>query len=163
MVMLRHYYMQTYHLSFPRWADVFGIEVGVRLFLTLSGFGLAWSYIGPKQRPFSTKDFFFRRCARILPAYYVALLLAVVLALPMPPGELLWQVVTHATLTHNWFSETVIGVYGPFWSLALEFQFYLFFPFLLAGFRRFGVGKTLLGILVFHLAFRIYTMRYGTD
>jgi len=161
-VMLRHYYMQTCHIGFPRWADVFGIEVGVRLFLALSGFGLAWAYLGPKQRPFCTRDFFLRRCCRVLPTYYVALLLAVCLALPMAPHELLRQVGTHVTLTHNLFSDTVLGLYGPFWSMALEFQLYLFFPFVLWSFRRWGVGKTLLGLFLFHVAFRTYTMRYGT-
>jgi peptidoglycan/LPS O-acetylase OafA/YrhL len=162
-VMLRHYYMATYHLGFPRWADIFGIEIGVLLFLALSGFGLSWSYLGPRKRTFSASDFFLRRVSRILPAYYVALLLAVLLSPSMPPGELIWQIGTHITLTHNLFSDTVLGVYGPFWSLALEFQFYLFFPIILAGFRRWGVGRTLLGILFFHLAFRIYAMRFGTD
>lgn len=163
MVMLRHYYIETSYISFPRWANVLKIEVGVLLFLVLSGFGLAWAYLGPKQRPFSARDFFLRRCCRILPAYYVALLLAVCLALPMAPHELLQQVVTHITLTHNLFSDTVLGLYAPFWSMALEFQLYLCFPFVLWSFRRWGVGRTLFGLFLFHVAFRTYTLRYGTS
>lgn len=163
MVMCRHFYMHAYERGFPRWADVMGLGyLGVHLFLLLSGFCIAWAYLGPRHRPMEIKDFAARRATRILPAYYVALLLAVLISLPMPPSTLLRQIVTHATMTHNLFPDTVLALNGPFWSLALECQLYVAFPLLLWSVRRKGWAVMLGGTLAVQIAFRIWAMRYGT-
>jgi peptidoglycan/LPS O-acetylase OafA/YrhL len=164
LVMLRHFYMHAYERGFPRWADVMGLGyLGVHLFLLLSGFCIAWAYLGPRHRPMEIKDFASRRATRILPAYYVALLIAVMMWLSLPPADLTWQIVTHATMTHNLFPDTVLALNGPFWSLALECQLYVAFPLLLIAVRQAGMVAMLLGVLTIQTAFRIWAMRYGTD
>lgn len=125
---------------------------GVSLFLVLSGFCLAYPALrrraAGEQQWFSASTFFARRCLRILPPYYAALALSVAAVLvwrhtgraPLPafgtldltPGNLL----THLFLIHN-FSPYVYSINSPFWSLALEWQWYWVFPLVLALSARF--------------------------
>lgn len=164
LVLLRHYYMHIYTPGLPRLADVLGLGyLGVHLFLLLSGFCVTWTYIGPRRREFDLADFFRRRATRIIPAYYAALGIALLLSLPHSTRELLWQGVTHVTMMHNLFPSTVLALNGPFWSLALESQLYIIFPLLLASYRRWGTVVTLGFIFIFQTAFRLYALRYGTD
>src|SRR5579885_106385 len=115
--------------------------LGVPLFFVLSGFCL--SYPALKRRAegkdswFVASEFFARRCLRILPPYYVALLLfllvnVVVTALHMTRlaqhvGAL--DLVTHLFLLHN-LTVYHDSIDGPFWSLGLEWQWYWLFPLL---------------------------------
>ncbi|HZU14480.1 MAG TPA: acyltransferase [Chloroflexota bacterium] len=123
-------------------------DQGVALFLVLSGFCLS---IGPLKRRalgesewFSPREFFARRCLRILPPYYAALgacliLLALCQELKWPafgsdngyglgPGD----IISHILLIHNLLGHTY-AVNVPFWSLALEWQWYWIFPLVLVG------------------------------
>src|SRR5215208_4516862 len=111
LVVLRHYYMAVYNDGLPRWFDALGLGyIGVHLFLVLSGFCVAWAYVGPKARPFAARDFFYRRATRILPAYYVALLIALLLSPRLLVKDYAVQVVTHLTMTHNFFEGTVLAL-----------------------------------------------------
>jgi peptidoglycan/LPS O-acetylase OafA/YrhL len=117
---------------------------GVDLFFVLSGFLIGGILIDNKGKPGFLKAFWIRRTTRILPVAYILLLSYVValwvqshwpvpvfeeslLANPRPP---LWSV---ATFTQNFFFA-VNGYSGPLWigitwSLAIEEQFYVIFPF----------------------------------
>lgn len=162
-VVCGHFYLRTYDKGFPRWADVIGLSyLGVHLFLLLSGFCIAWAYLGPRHRPMELKDFAARRAGRILPAYYAALLISLLIVQPYLKGDLLRQVITHATMTHNLFRDTVTAINGPFWSLALECQLYCAFPILLWAVRRKGWAVMLGTTLAVQLVFRIWAMRFGT-
>lgn len=163
-VMLRHYYMRVFEFGLPRWADIFGLGyVGVHLFLLLSGFCLSWAYVGDAPRPFKGREFLIRRATRILPAYYVAMVISAILAAPHTSAlGLTWQLLTHATMTHNLFRSTVLGLNGPFWSLALECQLYVLFPLMLLGLLRIGSVGTLALVLLLQTVFRVVAMRYGT-
>jgi peptidoglycan/LPS O-acetylase OafA/YrhL len=164
MVMLRHYYMHVFSLGLPRWTDVAGLGyLGVHLFLLLSGFCVSWAYVGRASRRFELKDFAARRATRILPAYYVMLLITSLLCGRDVPGGPLWQLVTHVTMTHNLFPSTVLALNGAFWSLALECQLYLLFPVFLFGFRRVGLRWTLGLTLLCQTVYRVIVMRYGVD
>jgi peptidoglycan/LPS O-acetylase OafA/YrhL len=156
LVVLRHYYMAVISEGRPRWFDALGIGyIGVHLFLVLSGFCVAWAYVGPKARPFSARDFFHRRATRILPAYYVALLISLVLAPPESLRDYVVQVVTHVTMTHNLFDGTVIALNGAFWSLALECQLYLTFPLFLWAIRKRREAQILAVVLTLQTIYRI--------
>lgn len=165
MVIAAHYYPAAYTLGLPRWADSFSLGyLGVHLFLLLSGFCVSWGYLGARPRPFSARAFATRRALRILPAYYCALLLAAWLAAPnFTPAELAWQLVTHALMLHNLSPATALALNPPFWSLALECQLYVCFPFMLIAFRRLGLARCLLIIAVIQTVFRFAVLRYGTE
>src|SRR5260221_5207081 len=59
-------------------------HVGVNLFLLLSGFCLYWPFVkaGARREP-TLAEFARKRCRRILPAYYVTLLLFGVITLSL--------------------------------------------------------------------------------
>jgi peptidoglycan/LPS O-acetylase OafA/YrhL len=164
LVLVRHFYMHAYDRGFPRWADFLGLSyVGIHLFLPLSGFSIAWGYMGLRKRKFDVGDFAFRRAIRILPIYYVGMLLMLPMNLGLPFPQLLWQVVTHLLLIHNWFPSTVLAYNGPFWSLALEVQMYFLFPLMLLGGLRWGFGKMLATFFMLQTIYRIAVLPWGTD
>ena len=104
---------------------------GVNLFFVLSGFLITGILLDGADRPRYYSRFYFRRALRILPAYY---LLIVVLLLVSRVGF-----VTHRTswafagLSFVYLSNItpLLGVardYAPLWSLAVEEHFYLVWP-----------------------------------
>jgi len=106
--------------------------VGVQLFFVLSGFLITGILLDTRESDNYYRAFFARRVLRIFPLYYATLAVAfVVLPLvsshhPPPDGQVwLW------TYTSNWAAPA--GHDNPefphFWSLAVEEQFYLIWPF----------------------------------
>lgn len=97
---------------------------GVSLFYVLSGFVMAWVY-----RPDDTAlQFYRRRFARIYPAYFVAVTVAICVSLvtrDFTPSEL-----AAYTLLQAWSpAEAIHYAANPvFWSLSCEAFFYLVFP-----------------------------------
>ena len=130
--------------------------LGVHLFLVISGFVLFFPVVrrhGTRGARVDAASFFKRRARRILPPYYIALVIFALLTLwPLyneagsifnVRGDLL-----HLTMLYNLDPWNITGFNPAFWSLALEFQLYLTFPLLLWGCRRFGLGATVGGALV---------------
>ena len=111
---------------------------GVTLFFVLSGFLLfmpfAKSFLFDGKRP-STRTFYLRRVFRILPAYYTTLFLLILLDKPqyLNPGHLK-QLFLFVTLFMDSTKATFQHLNGPFWTLAIEWQFYLLLPWLMLGF-----------------------------
>ncbi len=120
------------------------LSMGVQLFFVLSGFLLFRPYaralLSGGAIP-SWARFYQRRALRILPVYWVAL--AVMLATQWPhAGKPLWlNALTHITLLHDAFPRFNRDLDGPFWTLAVEAQFYLLLPVIAAGVAR-VVGRT---------------------
>jgi peptidoglycan/LPS O-acetylase OafA/YrhL len=117
---------------------------GVQFFMMLSGYVLARPYLEVHPlRPFALGRYAVGRVARILPPYYVVVLLAAALsflhvgasATGVPRSELGWHVFTHLTLTHTFFATTHHSLVSVLWSLGLEWQYYLVLPLLLLAFR----------------------------
>ena len=113
----------------------------VDLMLLLSGFLLMLGYLSGRSR--DLRDFYVARAARILPSYLLCI--AVMLFAVALPGKLygtqrhLWtDLLSHLTFTHNLFPEsyTYTKLNGALWTLAVEVQFYLIFPFLARAFCK---------------------------
>jgi peptidoglycan/LPS O-acetylase OafA/YrhL len=106
--------------------------VGVQLFFVLSGFLITGILLDGRHDPRSLGSFYARRVLRIFPLYYVTLTVTL-LIIPLATGwhfpgseHQLWL----WTYLSNWtipFGFRVFG-YAHFWSLAVEEQFYLFWP-----------------------------------
>jgi peptidoglycan/LPS O-acetylase OafA/YrhL len=127
------------HPSGPFWvAALIGAIgwVGVQLFFVLSGFLITTKLLATQGAPNYFSVFFGRRVLRIFPLYYAALivgLLVVPAITQQPPGGetpashqiWLW------TFLLNWSHPLGLPAYGfpHFWSLAVEEQFYLLWPF----------------------------------
>jgi peptidoglycan/LPS O-acetylase OafA/YrhL len=109
--------------------------IGVTLFFVLSGFLITRGLLESRGSRQYFRAFFARRALRILPVYYVTLLvlLVVVPAFPWTP-KILASESTHQLwywlfLTNWTFDINGIGGALPhFWSLAVEEQFYLIWP-----------------------------------
>jgi peptidoglycan/LPS O-acetylase OafA/YrhL len=115
--------------------------IGVTLFFILSGFlisGILWD---SRHAPHWWRNFYVRRALRIFPLYYLALLL--VLAAAAVAGTL--HLALHHILSPVFFLQDIPGPLAlaandtasplplyHFWSLAVEEQFYLIWPWLLA-------------------------------
>lgn len=111
---------------------------GVNLFFVLSGFLITRILINSKQRDtelgrghgHSLKVFFIRRNLRIWPVYYLTIL---ILALVRFQGVRLsfWWLITYTTNIWIVIHQNWLGAIDHLWSLAVEEQYYVFFPFLL--------------------------------
>jgi peptidoglycan/LPS O-acetylase OafA/YrhL len=117
---------------------------GVQFFMMLSGYVLARPYLEAQPpRPFELGRYAIGRVTRILPPYYVVVLLAAALsffhigksATVVARSDLGWHVFTHLTLTHTFFADTHHSLISVLWSLGLEWQYYVILPLLLLAFR----------------------------
>ena len=119
--------------------------IGVQLFFVLSGFLITGGLLDTVSSPHYLRNFYVRRTLRIFPLYYLALLVGLLL-LPMllhspPRTELqLRGAAALALFLNNWVQPfgMVVPGYSHFWSLAVEEQYYLVWPFvvLFCGARR---------------------------
>jgi peptidoglycan/LPS O-acetylase OafA/YrhL len=123
----------------------FYMESGVELFFVLSGFLLFMPYARATLRaePLPpTKAFYRRRALRILPAYWVCLGLLVLAALPHYLSlDGAQDVAWHVVLLHDAIPAYNRAIEGPFWTLAVEAQFYLLLPLIAWAIARW-VGAT---------------------
>lgn len=131
---------------------------GVTLFFVLSGFLLFLPYA--KSLLFEDADgawpsirtFYLRRALRILPGYYVALFLLIILTQPhYLQVDHLPQLGLFLTLFMDASHSTYQQIDGPFWTLAVEWQYYLLLPFLALGIRwvvQRGPQQRRLGLLI---------------
>jgi peptidoglycan/LPS O-acetylase OafA/YrhL len=118
--------------------------IGVIFFFALSGFlitGILWDSIGQRHW---LRNFFTRRALRIFPLYYFALALTAAAILLTGQGSHKLPVLGYyavflqnfrRVVFHNFIIPTALPLYH-FWSLAVEEQFYLVWPFLLLLCRR---------------------------
>lgn len=109
---------------------VFG-NSGVILFFLLSGFLLflpfAKALLFKDSKWPSLRRFYLRRIFRIIPAYYVSLVLLILFSHPELIHLTQWRTILQfLTFRMNW--EVAQQINGVFWTLAVEFQFYLLLP-----------------------------------
>jgi peptidoglycan/LPS O-acetylase OafA/YrhL len=112
---------------------------GVTLFFVLSGFLLFLPYaralLCAQSWP-DAREFYLRRALRIIPGYYASLFLIVTLQQPEYLAPSHWRDLllfllflmdsTRATFQH---------LNGPYWTLAIEWQFYLLLPLIALALR----------------------------
>ena len=124
-----------------------GGYVGVDVFFVISGFLITGHLTSEIARTGKVRlaRFYARRIRRLLPAAFAALAGAAVLVfvfLPYPRWERNgWEILASATYVENWFLSAMSVNYSAlndaasaaqhFWSLSVEEQFYLVWPWLL--------------------------------
>ncbi len=120
-----------------RWLTVFSNpNGGVRLFFVLSGYLITQLLLQEFARSGSIRlgRFYARRALRIFPAFYAYLIVVAVVSFWSPGGVNLRTWLAAATFTwnyaHEWIALPQEGVWrlGHLWTLAVEQQFYLFWP-----------------------------------
>ncbi len=133
-VMFQHFYGSAVGIDLPVG------EWGVQLFFVLSGFLITGILLNCRenadfgeanaQRKLQLRQFYIRRALRILPLFYLVVLGAALLNIRPIREDLLW----HLTYTSNILVAIKGSWPGPashFWSLAVEEQFYLVWPWLI--------------------------------
>ncbi len=161
LVILCHYVANAEHRALGVWPHraLTGLSFGwsgVDLFFVLSGFLIGRILLESREAPHYFRTFYMRRVHRILPVYYLWILLfggLVVWGLWVAPGSL---AVTHADLAqvpvHLLFLQNLHAGLPAFswmwlvvmWSLAVEEQFYLLAPPLIRWMSLRGVTVVLL-------------------
>ncbi|MCU1427826.1 MAG: Acyltransferase family [Actinomycetia bacterium] len=137
--------------------------LGVEVFFVVSGYLITSLLLAERRRTgaISVRRFWFRRARRLLPALGVLLAIVVAYALLFLPdaiGTLKGDVLASLTYTSNWWQIVAHRSYFQdigrpdllkhLWSLAIEEQFYLFWPPLLAfGLSRLGRRRLMLVML----------------
>jgi len=158
---------------------------GVELFFVLSGFLITRILIDGKSRcerfpklpkSYLLRHFYVRRFLRIFPPYY-ALLIILSLASFFNfrdrfwEGNVFWKsMFFHASYTSNfWFAITKKWepwITSHFWSLSVEEQFYLFWPWIIISVprKRLWIAAVSLcaSAFVFRTAMRVYNVNYIT-
>jgi peptidoglycan/LPS O-acetylase OafA/YrhL len=108
---------------------------GVRLFFVISGFLITGILLRARDRVAMGKEtiggalktFYIRRALRIFPIYYLVLAIAYAADTPPVRESILWHL-GYATNFYASVQNRWPGEIGPFWSLAVEEQFYLIWP-----------------------------------
>jgi len=99
--------------------------LGVQLFFVLSGFLITGILLDTRRQRHYYRRFYLNRALRILPAYIALLILLAVLRVAQMP----FLIVSLLFLSNV---TALLGIpmqYPPLWSLAVEEQFYLLWPF----------------------------------
>ncbi len=155
LVMLFHFARNEYTES---------LDVGVNLFFTLSGF-IFMLITGAGEQEIDYKKFIYNRILRIFPLVLFLFFTTIavmrekfrgtdilnLLFLNMPSGAGKWG-----------YGGEFLSF--PWWTIGVEFSFYLIFPFILKFYQRYGL-KYLFQLIVFVMIMRnlVYYARGGID
>lgn len=137
-------------------------SLGVAMFFVLSGFLIIRILMLGKEKDdaigrshwFTVKQFIVRRTIRIFPIYYLALFLLFIFDVPNIRATIGWSLLYstnfYIAIYHKW-----IGVIDHLWSLAVEEQFYLFFPYLILFLPKKYFTKLFAGMIALSLGLRL--------
>lgn len=116
-------------------SSFFSARHGVAGFFVLSGFLITWLLLKERENTgtISLRNFYVRRSLRIFPAYYIFLLVSISWDLYRNnPGieEVILPGLFYVINYHNALEGHSQSSLGHLWSLAVEEQFYLLWPFI---------------------------------
>lgn len=163
-----------FHFGFMHWPYAVGWGwMGVDLFFVLSGFLITRILIKTKTRPHYYRNFFFRRLLRIFPVYYLLLLVLLVVLpewLPSLKTEFksqlqyqgwFWGYVSNFLMA--WKGWLYPDLLNHLWSLSIEEQFYLVWPWVVLAADSRQLLRIGLGMLIFSFLMRNALLWAGLD
>ncbi len=136
---------------------------GVRFFFVVSGFLITRILLKTRDQVdagtvawgSAVLNFQARRLTRTLPIYWLCLLLAAALGIPPVRESLLWTLtfLTNFYISHiGYFPATI----SHFWTLAVQEQFYFFWPFFILLLPRSWLRPGLAALMLIPLIFRYW-------
>ena len=129
-----------YHFQIPAFHNGF---LGVDIFFVISGYLMRETYA-----PSDNKHFYFRRAKRLLPGYFLTVILTILIAffrtipsdfrqvIQQARSSLLFIPNIHFWAQESYFSNSHFNPLLHLWSLGVEFQFYLLVPVFALLFKR---------------------------
>ncbi len=137
--------------------------VGVEIFFILSGFLITGILLRTRHSTHYWRNFIMRRALRIFPAYYTVLILVwfVVphLSAEFAESDVSGDLLTYLLYLQNW--DHAIngwpdwGFVAHFWSLAVEEQFYLFWPLVVIAVSQRTLSFICVLMIAVALAFKV--------
>jgi len=143
---------------------------GVDLFFVLSGFLITGILVEMRGRPKAIPIFYARRTLRIFPLYYLSLLALIVIWPAFSAQPEAFQEIRHNQIWYwTYFTNALISLNTPlgevnashFWSLAVEEQFYLAWPFVVLFAPRRMLVRITMAMIVGALLFRTSCYAFG--
>src|SRR5271154_2210627 len=147
--------------------------MGVDLFFVLSGFLITEILIATKKSEDYFKNFYARRCLRIWPLYYSAILFMFVVVPSLRPSDA--NTVFSARSSPWWayplflqnflvpIPTNATGLLAVTWSLAVEEQFYLVWPLVVRFRSEAQLRKIALGVICISPLLRYYLSLHGIN
>ncbi len=139
-------------------------DIGVSYFFLLSGLVMVLAY-GRRDKPIEYGEFYRNRVARILPLYYLAMVMMVayyvlrvhVLKMPFPYHDQKPEdVALNVLVLQSWIPHKALTVNQAAWSISVEALFYAVFPLLFnAIYRRFSLKAIGIAIVGFYIASQV--------
>jgi peptidoglycan/LPS O-acetylase OafA/YrhL len=164
MVMMAHWLRWT-------WSRPFLLKMpfthGVTLFFVLSGYLITRILLENKETNRENglnqfhllKNFYIRRFFRIFPIYYL-LVFGLYLFNYKNTAEIFPWLVSYTSNIYQSINNVAIGDFNHFWSLAVEEQFYLFWPLLILFIDRKRTLPLIIATIVIALCVRTYLFLY---
>jgi Predicted acyltransferases len=144
-------------------------DYGVTMFFTLSGFLISYLLISEKNNnQINIKNFYIRRILRIWPLYYAYMTISLVLvySFHLYPSQF-------NSLYYIFFAGNIAYAIGimpfpfisHFWSIGVEEQYYLFWPWLIQKSKNIfkGIIIFLIVFIVLRIIMRYLLYKYGTS
>ncbi|RYE73349.1 MAG: acyltransferase, partial [Oxalobacteraceae bacterium] len=159
-------FVVMFHLQAPGFHAGF---IGVDIFFVISGYLMGVMYDPERKR-----EFFVKRAARLLPAYFatilVTLFVAAMVVRPDDFSKIADQAIFGSFFASNigyWMADSYFdkSSFKPLlhlWSLSVEIQFYLLVPIVSASCRKYRSVLWLLAVVSAILCFLAVTVAPGT-
>lgn len=157
-VLIEHWF----HMA--SWSKIlpFGM-IGVTLFFVLSGFLITQILLNSRitaeekgeHKVHTLKQFYIRRTLRIFPIYYLTIFICYIINLQDIREKFLWFLF-YASNIYFYKINDWAGSLSHLWTLAVEEQFYLFWPFIILFIPKKHLLKAILGMIIFGPVFRSY-------
>jgi peptidoglycan/LPS O-acetylase OafA/YrhL len=163
LVIITHWFPETDKLNI--YTSVFN---GVDIFFVLSGFLITRILLENRNKAGKEgasrisviKNFYYRRFLRIFPIYYLTILLLYVAA-PITGSDIRNSFFYFLTYTSNYYffnRQDWDGMLSHFWSLSVEEQFYLIWPWLMLFLKKKFLLPLILTSIFLGIAAQLYLM-----
>lgn len=148
-------------------AEQFG-ALGFQLMLVLSGFLITGILLKCReivdttsQSPWAAvRRFYARRALRIVPIYYLVIFVSAAVNIPFA-RDAFWWLVSFTTNFYLSFRGEWAGRFTPFWSLAVQEQFYALWPWLVLLAPRRWLPALIGAVMLMGPLYRFYAVQHG--